>query len=245
MLVIKNKVKFFFVVALLGVLLFYLGRVYQEMEDSFNENLPSAVTLLPEDSVLISDSFKRKMRVIEVSKSRVRPPISAILIDSQYYLFLSNIELNSNDQLSDIVHIKNDRAQSTVGVTYTILGIGEYFDLEIKSGPPENVGGVYITAASDSLLPVVATNDLVVYHFTTHAISIQYSKNGPVNFYINGNGKLFFKYFKIPIEILILRSHRRTVLAMMMPTDSKRSIPYGLINKVIATDDDKDQVGKR
>lgn len=222
------------------LILFFLGyKIYEGFIDTkkaLDEDLPSSFNLLKRDSDLISKKFIDKVRVIEVRRSKVRGPISFLLYDSKYFLFLYEMSLSKDKSFKNIFHIENRNSDRSVGVVYSIIDNGLYFRFENKSYMSEAISEIFLTLKGDSLQTIANEDTIVSYHLLCTNLSIKYSKNDPVDIFLEGKEKSFGSY-NIPLDVLFLKHKGCVYFVFMISADTERPIPPKLLYQVVTGND--------
>lgn len=228
-------IRFFIISIACVVLIVLIYKIYQaflENRKAFEEDLTSVYTLSQEDSSLINKNFKTRIKVIEVRRSKVRNPISIILVDSEYYLIMHKMSLSRDLSLREIAHIQQKSVDHSTGVTYDVIENGDYFRFQHASGRVETISQIYLTLSGDSLMTFVNNDTRLDYFLLCNNLSIRYCKRGPIDIFLEGK-QMGFNNMVIPLDFLLLKRDKDIFFFFMMPITPEKPMPTNLLSEVI------------
>src|SRR5215831_2870886 len=102
---------------LLTILVVRIYHSFGEVQEALEENLPSSYALTKDDSAVVKKAISR-LRIKEVHKSKVRRPISELILDGKFNIIMYQLDpVHSNKKLSSL-HIEEVNIDRSVGVTY-------------------------------------------------------------------------------------------------------------------------------
>ena len=122
---------------LLILLIFLIPRIYQaflDNEKALEENLPSKYLLSPEISSLLAEKYRADLKVIEVSQSKVREPISIISFNNKYRLVAYKIKLEKDISLNTLLQSEIKDAEISNGFSYGTMGTDIIYRFRYKAG---------------------------------------------------------------------------------------------------------------
>src|SRR5947199_465020 len=90
-------------------------------DKAWTEVLPSTYSLTYEDSNIISEKYFGGLKAIEVRRSKVRNPISSMLLNNEYFLINYGIDLTNDEPLNTIIHTQLKRSLSSNWVVYSSI----------------------------------------------------------------------------------------------------------------------------
>jgi hypothetical protein len=226
------------ILSLIGMvfLIILVSKIYHgflQNQQAFDEDLPPTYKLSSEDSNLISNNYRQKLKVIEVFRSKVRNSISLVSVGENYRLIIYKIDSTKTASLKDILKTEIKSVDRSTGYTYTILGNDIPYKFQYKSGIESRGAKIYLTLAGDSLNTVEKSDSIFSYHLICKNISIRYDENAPIDIFIGGKEVAFGNTDTIPMDVLFLKRNRSVYLLLLTSDNPKSLIPNNLLYDIV------------
>ena len=232
-----KRVRIIVLIFCLAILIFVIVKLVVaiiETNRSFEEDLPVSYSLTSEDSLLIKDIYRQKIKVNVVHNSKVRGPVSMLFFDQSYHLIIYKIHLLSgNLPLQNILQTQIRNADRSVGYPYTIYTDNINFKFQCKAGLVSSVSKVYLTVSGDSLRTIAKNDSIIAYNLDCKNLSIRYQDQGPVDIFVVGNEKFLSGTNAIPMDILFLKRDDNLYFLLLTPRNEKGILPRELLYNVI------------
>jgi hypothetical protein len=230
----KRKIRVIIIgLCALGFVVFLVVNMFSEIDKGLAEHLPSTYTLRAEDSNLILNRYRGKLKVDEVYHSSVRGPVSFISFDKGYKLIIYKIDLAIDSSLKTIFNTEIKSMDRSMGYSYSIMENNIFFRFEHKAGPTRPVSKIYLTLTGDSLQSVVKNDSVISYHLLCDNFSIRYAENDPIDIFVVGKEKMLATTTVIPMDLLFLKRDGAIYLLIMTPNNPKSTIAPDLLYNVV------------
>jgi hypothetical protein len=232
----RSVKKILIIVLVSGAILYILNKGYKAINSlnaSRAEDLPITTSMIKEDSELIQNKYNNRIKVIEVRNSRVRNPISQLMFDSAYFIFIYNLDTTGKAKI-DTILCNRFGTYLPVGITYNILG-GYFYDFYYKAGNPGPPSSLFVTVGSNTCEKIMKNDSIIAYYSRSDNLSIKFRKDSPIDIYIRTKTTAF-EHYQIPMNFMILKRGKNSFFLMMAPMKTGVGIPKDLLIKLVIGD---------
>jgi len=234
----KNRrwLKISIMVFCLGALiLFLIVRIingFEDIQGSFSMDLPTTNSLPSEDSGILAEKYRAKLKVEEIINFKHRDHISVLLFNQRYHLIITKIALEKNASLKDILHETTESVDRTTGEVYSILDLDDSYEFQYRSSYIKPVSHIFITLSGDSLQSL--KNDSVTrYHLLCKNLSIRFADKEAVDIYMTGKEKLLMAKPDRSMDLLFLKRGLRVYILIMTPVNPEINLSPDLLNDIV------------
>lgn len=200
---------------------------------SFAEDLPITFKMSHEDSALIKSDYIKRIKVVQVRNSKVRSPISWLLFDGRYPLFIYKLDSTGSLSLKDSVVVRYVGADRTTGVTYNVLDENLFYKFHYKSGNVGSSSSVFLTIKGDSLRQTIKNDSLINLDILCHNMSIRYQDDAAIDIFIEGkqegSGTL-----PIPMDILFCKRDKNIYLLILTANSADSPVPKNILKSILS-----------
>lgn len=230
-----NKVVITSIIVIVIIILVVKIRVaYIATQHALEEDLPTTFTMLKEDSLIIKKEHINKIKVIQIRNSTTRRPVSELLFDNKYSLFIYKIDTIGALLLKDSLNIKEKSVYRTTGIVYTFFD-KNFYKFQYKTGTIPHSSFIYLTMAGDSIQQYIKNDSIVGYDLSCKNLSIRYGEHEAIDIYIEAKENIF-KSYKIPMSFLFLKRQKETFLLIMTTNNYDEYLPKDLLYSLINTE---------
>lgn len=209
---------------------------FNDIQESFTNDLPMTYSILPEDSTLLEKNYWSKLKADKIVNFKNRAPISILSFDQKYYLIINKIAVGKAVSLQNILHETNKSTDRTVGEVYSVINLNESCQFQYRSSFIKPTSEIFLTLAGDSIQSIKG-NNVVSYHLLCKDFSIRYLEKGAIDIYVTGKEMALGTKASKPMSMLFLKRGSKVYFLLMIPIDPNGTISPNLLYSIVDTSD--------
>ncbi len=220
------------IAAVMGFIGYFIYSSIQATSAAQAENLPIVYSLSAEDSALTPSIYRGALRVREVLRSKVRPPINVLAINDQYMLIEHKLKGEADGAFEDLVQLRSRDVHQTNAIVYSSIW-ERSFEFKYKSGPINRVGPIEMTYWGTSPETVFQNDSTISYYFRCENFSIRHSQEEAIDLYFYAFAAEFDGDNGIPLNISFLKRNNHLYLLLLAPNNRAEKMDKRMLNGII------------
>jgi|GEM_PF-1250512 hypothetical protein len=201
-------------------------------QDALND-LPSTRTITNDDSNVISPQYLRSIKPQKNENSKSAAPVSFLLFEDSFHLVVHKINLLKDQSLNEILLPAIKASERSNGISYRVFNFNGFSRFQWRGNPSIPVSRIYFNLDGDSLTNEIKNDSIYSYHLLCNTLAIKYTKDGPIDIYMEGEHSTLWSKELTPLDILFLKKDKCVYLMLMTPLSRKSAIPPLLLYNLV------------
>ena len=225
--------RFLVILIILGGVIYLLSKIiigFKELDNSFEEVLPTKYAMSPEDSSLFAKEYRSKIKVVKVLHHKMRNSINFLQIND-LNLILFKIDSDTIMPWDSFVQWTKGNPDRATGHIYTTEQ-NDFFKISFSAGKLEKAEKILITFSGSDQEVMFTSDSLIGYSLAVKKLAVKYAYDDPEKIYIETNQNILSTK-SLPVHFVFKRRGKSICFLMVTSSAEKNSVPQNLSSKLL------------
>ncbi|MBC7399629.1 MAG: hypothetical protein H7289_06765 [Mucilaginibacter sp.] len=197
--------------ALIGVGLFILAGFTWVIIPAIRNGFNLSHTPLPEHTALFTDTFRSKLPVAYVYKSKIQGAQSNYILPADFHLTVYQVGLKDYQSLSRILRLNDKKPERTFEV-YSPYQEDSFLTMTKSTSKVDSVSSVFFRYDGPLLKGLMQNDSLAYYHLKYNKLSISYDDGG------NDVWSIAKEHYQPSISVAFIKKKKTLYIVMLFKT---------------------------